>query len=85
MDPLATGSELPAFGEFIHLQNVKGKSMTADEAVVAFREYEEQIAQFKEELQPSIDEFDAGLGTELNMREIYERVKQQLADEGITD
>jgi len=85
MDTQATNSELSAFGEFIQSLNVSGKSMTADDAVVAFREYQEQLAQFKKELQPALDELDAGLGTELNMREIYERVKKQLADEGITD
>ncbi len=85
MDPVTTSGELPAFGEFVQLLTGQGKSMTAEEAVVAFRRYQEQLAQFKKETQPAVDAFDAGLGSELDIYQILEQAKQQLADEGIAD
>lgn len=85
MEAHSTGSELPAFGQFIQTLHVKGHSMTADEAVVAFRKYQDQLVHLKKELQPAREELNAGCGAELDLRSIYESVKQQLAEEGITD
>lgn len=85
MDTPVTNNELPDFSKFIQRLNGRGESMTADETVVVFRRYQEQLAQLKAELQPAIDELDAGLGKELDMDSIIERVTNALAREGITD
>ncbi len=58
--------------------------MTVDEAVLAFRECQQQLARLKEELRPAIDECNAGHTTEMNVPELLESVEQQLAKEGIT-
>jgi len=78
-------SELPAFGEFIQRLSGRGECMTADEAVVAFRHYQRQLAQFKRDVQPAVDELDAGKATELDVSSIISEGRKILSDEGSTD
>ncbi len=59
--------------------------MTADEAVVAFRHYQRQLAQFKRDVQPAVDELDAGKATELDVSSIISEGRKILSDEGSTD
>lgn len=82
MNPQIASNELPALGQFIDGLIANGSTMTADQAFVAFREYQQQLDGLRQQLQPALDELDAGGGEELDLRGIFEKVKQQLADEG---
>ncbi|MGY8770234.1 MAG: hypothetical protein ACKVH8_17595 [Pirellulales bacterium] len=85
MDTPVTNNELPDFSQFVQRLDGRGENMSADQSVVAFRHYQQQLAQLKAEIQPAIDELDAGLGKELDMNSIIDRVKSDLAKEGIVD
>lgn len=85
MDLQANTNELTAFSVLVGHLAAQGEQLSREEATQAFREKQDQLARLKTELQPSIEELEAGGGKDLDLDGIWSSVKQQLASEGIND
>lgn len=85
MEQNITDSVLQDFARFIERLNCRGESMTAEEATQAYRKQEKQLFQFRQEIQPALEQLEENLGTNLDIGKIITDGRKILAGEGITD
>lgn len=82
----ARENEMLAFFEFLgnRLQDGIGH-LTPEDSVREFRCYEQELQQFIDETQPSIEESKRGESRPLDVPALVNRVRARLAAEGISD
>ena len=79
-------SELVAFHAFLgKLLESKDRSLTPEKSVEEFRNYQNQLAQFRRDIQPALEELDRGEGNELDFRQVEKEVLDRLSQEGIAE
>ena len=83
-------NDLVAFNRFVEEQLgsndpplSNGTPLSLEEGLAVFRTYQEELARFHQEIQPAIDELNAGDGTVLDMEAIIAEGRRRLAEEGI--
>ena len=79
-------TDLDAFNQFakLHLSQAQN-GLTLEEGLAAFRAYQDELARFKKETQPALDELDASGGSELDIEKIIAEGRKRLTEEGITN
>jgi hypothetical protein len=83
---VAAVSDLAAFHEFVATQLERNAPpITPEEAVEAFRAYQRDLTKFKRESQAAMDEVEQGRTKPLDALALKDRVRQQLAEQGIKD
>jgi hypothetical protein len=78
-------NELAAFHEFVGAQVNRAAQLTPEEAVEAFRVYQNDLARFHKESRAAAEEIENGLTTPLDVAALKRRVREQLAARGITE
>ena len=81
-----TQRELDRFHQFVsqHLQN-GATNLSLEEILGQFRAYQDDVARLHRELQQSIEEGRRGEARPLDVDELMAEVREELAEEGITD
>ena len=83
---LQSSSELEVFQAFIQEQLDSGVSgLTPEESVVAFRAYQHQVEQLREEIRPALERSLRGESEPLDIEDIKTRGRERLRQKGITD
>ena len=60
-------------------------TLTPEESVAEFREYQKQLQRLRNELRPALEEHQRGEGSEIDISDIMERNRQRLANQGIIE
>lgn len=81
-----TRQELDRFHRFVarRLQNGTA-SLTLEETLAQFRAHQADVERLHCELQRSIEEGDRGEGAPLDVDQLMAEVREELAEQGITD
>ncbi len=79
-------TELEAFYQFLGDKLKNGASkMTVEESVQAFREYQRELEQLREEVLPALERSLRGESTPFDIEDIKVRGRERLAKKGIAD
>lgn len=85
---MATGSpnEIHAFHRFLTARLQDGGSpFTPEESIEAFRQYQKELQQCRDEIAPAIEQLNRGEGREIDFESLKADVTRKLRDEGITE
>jgi hypothetical protein len=83
---IETLTELELFHRFVGKELAAGnKRLSVQESLERFEAYQRDLEKLKEELRPALEEFERGEGGPIDWDELKARVRQRLAEEGITD
>ena len=83
---IETQTELEAFHKFIGELLKKGKrKLPAEESLVAFREYQQELERLRKEIRPALERSLFGESKPFDPEDIIRRAKERLAEKGITD
>ena len=84
--PVATdANELQDFQSFLAGELENGSCESLDQVVVRFRAYQDESTKFRKHLQKSIDQAERGEAEELDYEAVKAKIRDELAEEGITD
>ena len=82
----ANQTELEVFHRFLGDRLNDGKrDLTVEETVEAFRAYQRDLQQLRQEIRPALERSLRGESKPFDAEELKDRVTRQLAEEGITD
>jgi hypothetical protein len=79
--------DMQSFYEFLgrRLQGGGAGDLTPEQSVREFRAYQTELARFKEETQPALEQSARGESKPLDLDALMKRVRARLADDGIAD
>ena len=81
---MGIGAELQLLHDFLGQQLQGGSGdLSLEDSVRAFREYQRQLEQFRQDLQPALAESAAGQSQPLDAEDIIARGRQRAAAQGI--
>jgi hypothetical protein len=78
-------NELLAFKDFLVGELQNGSRESLDELVARFRTRRDEAARYRKHLQKSIDQAGRGEARELDYDSVKAEIRDELAEEGITD
>jgi hypothetical protein len=84
--PTETTAELELFHEFLGNQLRRGfVGLSVDDSVRAFRDYQRELEQFRQDIQTALAESAEGQSQPLDVDDIVARGRQRAAANGIVD
>lgn len=78
-------NELETFQQFVDQAVKSGAVTTVDELWMKYREYRDELAKLRAELDKAIAQADRGEAKPLDVAALNERVRRRLAENGVTD
>jgi hypothetical protein len=78
-------NELVAFQHFLASELENGSCQSLDEIVARFRAYQDEASGFRKHLKRSIDQAEGGEADELDYEALKGEIRDELAEEGVTD
>ena len=78
-------NELEAFQRFVDQAVKSGAVTTVDELWTKYREYRDELAKLRAELDEAILQADRGEARPLDIEALNEHVRRRLAQNGVTD
>ena len=78
--------DIHAFFVFLERRiQIGGSELTTEQSVQEFRAYQEELQRFVAETEPAVEHSERGVSKPLDTNAVMQRVRERLANEGITD
>ena len=78
-------NELEAFRDFIDHELARGSDASVDELIEKYRQRRSELERLRQELKPALEQSQRGESQPLDAEALKKRVRDRLAEKGVTD